>query len=57
MCWALSTTAGFADRRGDPLALPRFAVGSDCSFDYFRLMVSGGLLRRHGGNRGMAAAS
>jgi peptidoglycan/xylan/chitin deacetylase (PgdA/CDA1 family) len=46
--WALSTTAGFADRRCDPLALPRFAVGSNTSFDYFRLMVSGGLPRRRG---------
>jgi peptidoglycan/xylan/chitin deacetylase (PgdA/CDA1 family) len=54
--WALSTTAGFADRRCDPLALPRLAVGSDSSFDYFRLMVSGGLPRRYGGSRGMAAA-
>jgi peptidoglycan/xylan/chitin deacetylase (PgdA/CDA1 family) len=44
--WALSTTAGFADRRCDPLALPRLAVGSDTSFDYFRLMVSGGVPRR-----------
>lgn len=44
--WALSTTPGFADRRCDPLALPRLAVGSDMSFDYFRLMVSGGLPRR-----------
>jgi hypothetical protein len=52
----LSTTAGFADRRCDPLALPRLAVGSDSSFDYFRLMVSGGLPRRYGGTRGMAAA-
>ncbi|WP_102419008.1 polysaccharide deacetylase family protein [Mycobacterium sp. 4858] len=55
--WALSTTAGFAHRGSDPLALPRLAVGSDSSFDYFRLMVSGGLPRRHGGSRGMAAAS
>jgi peptidoglycan/xylan/chitin deacetylase (PgdA/CDA1 family) len=54
--WALSTTVGFADRRCDPLALPRLAVGSDSSFDYFRLMVSGGLPRRFGGTRGMAAA-
>jgi peptidoglycan/xylan/chitin deacetylase (PgdA/CDA1 family) len=54
--FALSTTAGFADRRCDPLALPRLAVGSDSSFDYFRLMVSGGLPRRFGGTRGMAAA-
>ncbi|OBJ11562.1 polysaccharide deacetylase family protein [Mycobacterium sp. 1465703.0] len=46
--WALSTTAGFADRRCDPLALPRLAVGSSSSFDYFRLMVSGGLPRRPG---------
>ncbi len=54
--WALTTAAGFADRRCDPLALPRLAVGSDSSFDYFRLMVSGGLPRRYGGSRGMAAA-
>ncbi|HEV7580445.1 MAG TPA: polysaccharide deacetylase family protein [Mycobacterium sp.] len=46
--WALSTTPGFADRRCDPMALPRLAVGSDSSFDYFRLMVSGGLPRRSG---------
>jgi peptidoglycan/xylan/chitin deacetylase (PgdA/CDA1 family) len=46
--WALSTTVGFADRRCDPMALPRLAVGSDSSFDYFRLMVSGGLPRRSG---------
>ncbi|GAB1812030.1 polysaccharide deacetylase family protein [Mycobacterium sp. MUNTM1] len=44
--WALSTAPGFADRRCDPLALPRLAVGSNASFDYFRLMVSGGLARR-----------
>ncbi|CDO88091.1 polysaccharide deacetylase [Mycobacterium triplex] len=44
--WALSTAPGFADRRCDPMALPRLAVGSDTSFDYFRLMVSGGLPRR-----------
>lgn len=44
--WALSTAPGFADRRCDPLALPRLAVGSSSSFDYFRLMVSGGLPRR-----------
>ncbi|BAX92023.1 polysaccharide deacetylase family protein [Mycobacterium shigaense] len=50
--WALSTRAGFADRRCDPLALPRLAVGSDASFDYFRLMVSGGLPRRYGGAAG-----
>ncbi|MEE3067260.1 MAG: polysaccharide deacetylase family protein [Actinomycetota bacterium] len=41
--WALSTRYGFADRRCDPMALPRLPVGSDTSFDYFRLMVSGGL--------------
>ena len=44
--WALSTAPGFADSRCDPMALPRLAVGSDSSFDYFRLMVSGGLPRR-----------
>jgi peptidoglycan/xylan/chitin deacetylase (PgdA/CDA1 family) len=44
--WALSTTTGFADRDCDPMALPRLAVGGDSSFDYFRLMVSGGLPRR-----------
>ncbi|OBJ34761.1 polysaccharide deacetylase [Mycobacterium colombiense] len=44
--WALSTAPGFADRRCDPLALPRLAVGGNSSFDYFRLMVSGGLPRR-----------
>ncbi|WP_406814335.1 polysaccharide deacetylase family protein [Mycobacterium sp. M23085] len=44
--WALSTAPGFADRRCDPLALPRLAVGSNASFDYFRLTVSGGLPRR-----------
>nr|WP_232073484.1 polysaccharide deacetylase family protein [Mycobacterium stomatepiae] len=44
--WALSTAPGFADRRSDPMALPRLAVGSNSSFDYFRLMVSGGLPRR-----------
>ncbi|SOX53302.1 polysaccharide deacetylase [Mycobacterium ahvazicum] len=44
--WALSTTPGFADRRCDPMALPRLAVGSNSSFDYFRLMVCGGLPRR-----------
>jgi peptidoglycan/xylan/chitin deacetylase (PgdA/CDA1 family) len=54
--WALSTTAGFADRRCEPLALPRLAVGSDSSFDYFRLMVCGGLPRRNGGGRRMAVA-
>lgn len=52
--WALSTTPGFADRHCDPLALPRLAVGSDMSFDYFRLTVSGGLPRRR---RRVAAAS
>jgi peptidoglycan/xylan/chitin deacetylase (PgdA/CDA1 family) len=41
--WALSTARGFADRHCDPMALPRLAVGSNASFDYFRLMVSGGL--------------
>lgn len=46
--WGLSTAPGFADRRCDPLALPRLAVGSNSSFDYFRLMVSGGLPRRRG---------
>ncbi len=46
MRWALSTTPGFADRHSDPMALPRLAVGSNSSFDYFRLMVSGGLPRR-----------
>ena len=55
--WALSTKAGFADRRCDPLAVPRLAVGSDTSFDYFRLMVSGGLPRRYGGSRGLAATN
>ena len=54
--WALTTTAGFAHRRCDPLELPRLAVGSDSSFDYFRLMVSGGLPRRYGGSRGTAGA-
>ena len=54
--WTLATTAGFADRGCDPLALPRLGVGSDSSFDYFRLMVSGGLPRRYGGSRRMAAA-
>lgn len=54
--FALSTTPGFADRRCDLLALPRLAVGSDSSFDYFRLMVSGGLPRRGVSRRGMAAA-
>lgn len=44
--WALSTAPGFADNRCDPLALPRLAVGSNASFDYFRLMVSRGLRRR-----------
>jgi hypothetical protein len=43
--WALSTAPGFADRRCDPLALPRLAVGGDSSFDYFRLTVSGGVPR------------
>lgn len=52
--WALTAVAGFADSRCDPLELPRLAVGSDSSFDYFRLMVSGGLPRRYGGSRGMA---
>jgi hypothetical protein len=46
--WALSTTPGFADRHSDPMALPRLALGSNSSFDYFRLMVSGGLPRRSG---------
>nr|WP_245604695.1 hypothetical protein [Mycobacterium genavense] len=46
MRWALSTMPGFADRRCDPMALPRLAVGSDTSFDYFRLMVSGWRPRR-----------
>ncbi len=46
--WALSTTPGFADRRVDPLALPRLAVGGDSSFGHFRLMVSGALPRRRG---------
>jgi peptidoglycan/xylan/chitin deacetylase (PgdA/CDA1 family) len=41
--WALSTAHGFADRGSDPMALPRLPVGSDSSFAYFRLMVSGGL--------------
>ncbi len=44
--WALSTAPGFADRRCDPLALPRLAVGSNSSFDHFRLTVSGGVPRR-----------
>lgn len=44
--WALSTEAGFADRRSDPMALPRFAVGSNSSMSAFRLTVSGGLPRR-----------
>ena len=50
--WALSSTAGFADRRCDPLALPRLAVAGDASFDHFRLKVSGGLPRRYPGRRG-----
>jgi peptidoglycan/xylan/chitin deacetylase (PgdA/CDA1 family) len=54
--WALSTAAGFADHRCDPLALPRLAVGSDSSFDYFRLMVCGGLPRRRRSGRGMVVA-
>ncbi|MGV7255909.1 polysaccharide deacetylase family protein [Mycobacterium kansasii] len=54
--WALTAVTGFADRRCDPLELPRLAVGSDSSFDYFRLMVSGGLPRRYGGSRRMATA-
>jgi peptidoglycan/xylan/chitin deacetylase (PgdA/CDA1 family) len=54
--WALSTTAGFADRSSDPLALPRLAVGSDSSFAFFRLMVSGGLPGRSRGTLMSAAA-
>jgi peptidoglycan/xylan/chitin deacetylase (PgdA/CDA1 family) len=54
--WALSTAPGFAEAHCDPLALPRLAVGSDSSFAYFRLMVSGGLPRRYGGGRGITAA-
>lgn len=41
--WALSTRYGFADRCCDPMALPRLPVGSDTSFNYFKLMVSRGL--------------
>lgn len=44
--WALSTTPGLADRRCDPLALPRLAVGGNATFDYFRLTVCGALPRR-----------
>lgn len=55
--WALSTTAGLADRQCDPLALPRLAVASDASFGHFRLMVSGGLPGRYRGRRGTAAAT
>ncbi|OBH92847.1 polysaccharide deacetylase family protein [Mycobacterium sp. E2733] len=55
--WALSTTAGFADRHCDPLALPRLAMASDESFGHFRLMVSGGLPRRYRGRRETAVAT
>lgn len=55
--WALSTTAGFADRHCDPLALPRLAVAGDASFSHFRLMVSGGLPRRYRRRRETAAAT
>lgn len=49
--WALSTVPGLADRHCDPLALPRLGVGGNSSFDYFRLMVSGGLPRRRATSR------
>lgn len=49
--WALSTTPGLADRRCDPLALPRLAVGGDCTFDYFRITVCGLQRRRAAGRR------
>lgn len=42
--WALSTTSGLADRRSDPLALPRVGIGNDLSFGKFRLLVSGAFL-------------
>jgi peptidoglycan/xylan/chitin deacetylase (PgdA/CDA1 family) len=38
---AVSTESGFVDAQSDPLALRRIAIGSDLSFDRFRLVVSG----------------
>ena len=38
---AVSTESGFVDGNADPLALRRIAIGSDLSFDRFRLVVSG----------------
>ncbi len=38
---AVSTESGFVDGGADPLALRRIAIGSDLSFDRFRLVVSG----------------
>ncbi len=39
--WSLATTEGFASPDSDPLALPRFGIGSDLSFARFCLLVSG----------------
>lgn len=41
--WAVSTENGLASEASDPLALPRMCIGSDLSFDRFRLLVSGAL--------------
>ena len=38
---AVSTESGFVGADADPLALRRIAIGSDLSFDRFRLVVSG----------------
>lgn len=41
--WALATTRGLANRKSDPLALPRIGIGSGQSFAVFRLVASGAL--------------
>jgi peptidoglycan/xylan/chitin deacetylase (PgdA/CDA1 family) len=39
--WAVSTVTGYAERRSDPLALPRLGFATDQSFSMFKLRVSG----------------
>jgi peptidoglycan/xylan/chitin deacetylase (PgdA/CDA1 family) len=41
--WALATTRGLANRKSDPLALPRIGIGSGQSYAVFQLVASGAL--------------
>jgi peptidoglycan/xylan/chitin deacetylase (PgdA/CDA1 family) len=54
--WAVTTVNGFADRRSDPLALPRIAFAPDQSTSMFKLKVSGFDPRRPATAAGTGAA-